>query len=374
MWIYVPSGQDMTAHRTFFFKGDVSSSERTPSAFFAPGTSKLLLQLSTEDNLEESIESNTEVVEDSWTHYVFKLEEFQYSVYVDGVLDSTLVLSSSAIHNEEDLLVGWAPGLTGHFMASYAGMLYWGARGFERDHPKALELWNKAAAHDHVGALCGAASMYVRGEGTEVDVTKAVEYYERAAAMDSATALNGLGYAYFFGQGGLPVDKSKAFTYFMRAADLENDADSLTNAAHCYNHDEAFWWYSKSAVAGSIKGTYYVAFMHEHHNRDLDRAISQYSKALRLVESGDNGLEMILLVKFSIWRCEMKKGALWKAVWGYLSGGNGADLAPLPPLPIKRQVEDDDEGGIAEEIEGEGNEGEGEWTASLICPSPRLAT
>ena len=534
MWIYVPSGQDLSAHRTFFFKGGVSTSERTPSAFFAPSTSKLLLQLSTEDNPEESIDSKAEVVQDSWTHYVFKLEESQYSVFVDGVLDSALVLSSPVIRNEADLLVGWAPGLTGpkmiaanieiwaaeltsaqigsmystqrpsfsselnlrprnlfirdddrhvgemlrkllnevtelmnsetcndpkermalwveaaslnsdvaalhagemhlygteyenlskrdeegfcalipvkersssagieflraaanlgngdamyklsmmissgigisgmltlsesnlqplqpsapstsimipplstsatskesitslslsllhqaaaaghanaalslahkyqkgyggvevdsesssyyakisadaadvyyhipgnqpyhqqhrlrvgheadlirgeqgeddgelqyiimmaekgdvDFMASYAGMLYWGARGFERDHPKALELWNKAAAHDHVGALCGAASMYVRGEGTEVDVTKAVEYYERAAAMDSATALNGLGYAYFFGQGELLVDKAKALTYFMRAVDLENDADSLTNAAHCY--------------------------------------------------------------------------------------------------------------------------------------------
>jgi TPR repeat protein len=120
-------------------------------------------------------------------------------------------------------------------MNSYANLLYWGARGFARDHDKALELWEKAAVHDHVGALCGAASMYVRGEGTDVNVERAVELYERAAAMGSPTALNGLGYAYFLGQGGLEEDKERAFGYFLEAAELMQDADSLGNAAHCYS-------------------------------------------------------------------------------------------------------------------------------------------
>ncbi|GMI03425.1 hypothetical protein TrVE_jg5909 [Triparma verrucosa] len=415
-------------------------------------------------------------------------------------------------------------------MNSYASMLYWGARGFDRDHVKALELWNKVAEHDHIGGLCGAASMYVRGEGTEVDMTKAVEYYERAAAKDVPTALNGLGYAYFYGQGGMEVDQVKAFEYFSKAASLEQDSDSLTNAAHCYatgqgveedqfkaatlydkaatkfgnfdsalemgrrfatggrgtdrnptvatnylmsasrvgesgelvrkgfdlfmrgehdaalkvyaeaaelgyevgannaaylldvgvasisaeadeviggdtsnsivlydgegydkdkdkankllnkaaslrfhwmaaedgnaesfaaigdsyywgvgadqDQDKAFWWYSKSASAGSIKGSYYVAFMHEFHTEDLDRALSQYAKVLKLVEGGEEGLEMIFLVKFSMWRCEMKKGKGWQLVKRLKSGfwwTGGEGPAPLPQLPIVKQLTEDEE-------------------------------
>ena len=101
--------------------------------------------------------------------------------------------------------------------------------------------------------------------------------------------------------------------------------------------------------------------MHEHHNKDLDRAISQYKKALKLVEGGDNGLEMNILVKFSIWRCEMKKGALWKAVGGFLSRENRAELAPLPQLPIKRQVGEDED-----ETRGAEAESNGKWIAAFV--------
>ncbi|GMH77116.1 hypothetical protein TL16_g07299 [Triparma laevis f. inornata] len=426
-------------------------------------------------------------------------------------------------------------------MSNYAMMLYWGARGFERDHVKALELWNGCAEVNHIGGLCGAASMYVRGEGGEVDMRKAVEYYERAAEMNVPTALNGLGYAYFYGQGGMEVDQVKAFEYFLKAASLEQDSDSLTNAAHCYatgqgveedqfkaatlydkaatkfgnfdsalemgrrfatggrgtdrnpvvatnylmsasrvgesgelvrkgfdlfmrgehdaalkvyaeaaelgyevgannaaylldvgaasissgaentpgvdedtsnsivlydgegydkdnpnkllnkaaslrfhwmaaedgnaesfaaigdsyywgvgadqDHDNAFWWYSKSASAGSIKGSYYVAFMHEFHTEDLDRALSQYGKVLKLVEGGEEGLEMIFLVKFSMWRCEMKKGKLYQLArkfWWKRSGKDG--FAPLPQLPIVKPLDEDEEEFETADLSGEGGD------------------
>ena len=101
-------------------------------------------------------------------------------------------------------------------MNSLANFLYWGARGFQRDHERALELWEAVAAHDHIGGLCGAASMYVRGEGTEIHMEKAVELYERAAKQGSPTALNGLGYAYFLVQGGLPQPACVIFVSFQK--------------------------------------------------------------------------------------------------------------------------------------------------------------
>lgn len=41
--------------------------------------------------------------------------------------------------------------------------------------------------------------MYLKGEGTEVNHTRAVELYELAAAENHVRALNGLGYEYFHG-------------------------------------------------------------------------------------------------------------------------------------------------------------------------------
>ncbi|GMI58240.1 hypothetical protein ScalyP_jg287, partial [Parmales sp. scaly parma] len=123
---------------------------------------------------------------------------------------------------------------------SLANLLYWGGRGFDRDHGRALKLWDgvgvervrermrkrkrerkrkrKSASDDdddedsddedaavgwwgdglgsseasHVmSGLCGAASMFVRGEGTEANVTAAVERYAHAIDLGRKRGLRG---------------------------------------------------------------------------------------------------------------------------------------------------------------------------------------
>ena len=453
-------------------------------------------------------------------------------------------------------------------MNSYAGMLYWGVRGFERDHKKALYYWDKAAERGHVGALCGAASMYLRGEGMEEsNLDTAVAYYLKAREMGSSVAINGLGYAYFFGQGGMEKDQEKAFGYFSEAANLAQDSDSLTNAAHCYatgqgvekdefkaaelydkaatkfgsfdaaiemgrrfhegnkgvqrnpeaagnylmsasrvgesgellrlgfdlymagdfdaalkiyaeaaelgyevgmnnaaylldvgaaaieekskspkdkrgggasavsaiapgggegegwlkressqqglmnkaaslrfhrmaaedgnaesfaaigdsyywgiegegkpDYDEAFRWYRKAAVGGSTKGAYYVGFMQEYHMNDLKAAIRQYSRVGRSINIEREGLEMVLLVKFSVWRCEIKQGRAWK-LWKSLASEGGVGGGPhrlLPPLPMDRV---DGDSGAQEGIEqGEDNEGGASFSEQRKTWISNLAT
>lgn len=48
----------------------------------------------------------------------------------------------------------------------------------------------------------------------------------------SVRALNGLGYIYFYGQG-MEKNLSKAYSYFLRAAETESDGDSMYNAGVC---------------------------------------------------------------------------------------------------------------------------------------------
>jgi len=162
-------------------------------------------------------------------------------------------------------------------MNALANLLYWGGRGFARDHVRARELWDEVGLdHDHIGGLCGAASMYIRGEGNGdegggADVAKAVMRYELAVEIgrggggDYVCALNGLGYAWFLGQGGLVKNQTKGFEYFLEGSSVENnDADSLTNAAHCYATGQgvekdakmAKALYERAAHIGSFEGAY----------------------------------------------------------------------------------------------------------------------
>ena len=83
--------------------------------------------------------------------------------------------------------------------------------------------------------MCGAAGMLLKGEGTvnnAVNASEAVRLYEEAAEMGSVRALNGLGYIYFYGQQ-MEKNLTKAFYYFLAAAETETDSDSLYNAGFC---------------------------------------------------------------------------------------------------------------------------------------------
>ncbi|KAJ1458209.1 hypothetical protein M885DRAFT_95578 [Pelagophyceae sp. CCMP2097] len=120
-------------------------------------------------------------------------------------------------------------------MIGAGDLLYWGARGFERDHRKARLYFSRAAHLKSHQARCLYAAMLLRGEGGPVDHGEAVLQYEAAAADGSSKALNGLGYEYFYGNS-LPQNSTRAYAYFAAAAALGADGDSLFNAAHCLDH------------------------------------------------------------------------------------------------------------------------------------------
>lgn len=123
--------------------------------------------------------------------------------------------------------------------ASAAGLLYWGARGFERDLPRARRLWEAAATRGGLpAAAVAAAAMFAKGEGGAEDVARAVELWRGAVAALppdaplAARALNGLGFAFFNGGAGVPANGTAAYEHFSRAA-AAGDADGLFNAGRC---------------------------------------------------------------------------------------------------------------------------------------------
>lgn len=120
-------------------------------------------------------------------------------------------------------------------MLAMGDLHYYGARGLPQDHVRALQYFEQAARAGDATGMCGAANMYLKGEGTPKNLTKAMALYENATSLDSIRALNGLGYLYFYGNNELPVNQTKAFEYFLRAASFEKDGDSVFNAAYCYD-------------------------------------------------------------------------------------------------------------------------------------------
>lgn len=122
-------------------------------------------------------------------------------------------------------------------MVAMGDLHYWGARGVERNHARALDYFNQAAGHGHNDGRVGAAGMYLKGEGAPANHTRAVELYEAAAKEGHVRALNGLGYEHYFG-GHLPQNITKAREYFLQAAALDSDGDSIFNAAHLLERGE----------------------------------------------------------------------------------------------------------------------------------------
>ncbi len=139
-------------------------------------------------------------------------------------------------------------------MLAMGDLYYYGARGLPRDQPQALRYFEQAASLGDPNGMCGAAGMYLKGEGTEVNVSRAISLYENATLNGSVRAYNGLGYLYFYGSQ-VTKNESKAYEYFLLAAQYENDGDALFNAAYLLENglgvekdiNKAVYFYSVAA-------------------------------------------------------------------------------------------------------------------------------
>lgn len=136
------------------------------------------------------------------------------------------------VYTFEMILIFTMNNSKGHIpsMLAMGELYYYGARGMPRDQPLALQYFEQAANAGDPSGMCGAAGMYLKGEGVSKNVSHAVTLYENASSMGSVRALNGLGYIYFHGQA-LPQNHTKAYYYFLAAAETLTDGDALFNAA-----------------------------------------------------------------------------------------------------------------------------------------------
>eukprot|EP00246_Nothoceros_aenigmaticus_P013956 TRINITY_DN5091_c0_g1_i1.p1 TRINITY_DN5091_c0_g1~~TRINITY_DN5091_c0_g1_i1.p1 ORF type:complete len:694 (+),score=139.60 TRINITY_DN5091_c0_g1_i1:189-2270(+) len=110
---------------------------------------------------------------------------------------------------------------------------YYGVRGVQRDHVKALKWFLQAAEKDYPPAMELAGEIYARGYGVERNYSKSLEMFTEAVRRKQLSALNGIGYLYAKGLG-VGKDLNKAMEFFTKAAEVKDSSGQQDINAH-YN-------------------------------------------------------------------------------------------------------------------------------------------
>jgi len=113
------------------------------------------------------------------------------------------------------------------------GLCYVHGIGTEQDLEKAFACFSDAAQSGLPEAQYELGVCYRCGEGTEQDIKTALYWYEKAANQGYLGAYQNMGVIYQHGLGDVPVDYSKAFDCFRKAAE-EESPDAFFSVGNCY--------------------------------------------------------------------------------------------------------------------------------------------
>lgn len=170
------------------------------------------------------------------------------------------------------------------------------ASGYERDHVRALMLFEEAANAGLVEAMFKAGKMYYLGEGTHMNKKVALDWFVKAANKNHMRAQKMCADMYLMGSNEL-----KALYWYEKAAN-QGDVESMAKCGYLYHkkcdYEKAIEWYKKAIIIGdsdSLKGIGDIysdlALLDEHDmklidsNQDFnDLAEHWYKQAITLYE------------------------------------------------------------------------------------------
>lgn len=169
------------------------------------------------------------------------------------------------------------------------GLAYSSGRGVPRDHAKARELYERAAALGHAPAHYILGFLYDSGDGVRQDYGKAREWYEKAAALNHPAAQVCLGFLYRRGLGG-PKDDGKARELYERAAALNHPAGQVYLGIMYHfgdgvrrDYGKARELYERAAALNDRTAQYGLGCLYEHGlgvPQDRTKALDWYRKAV----------------------------------------------------------------------------------------------
>lgn len=166
------------------------------------------------------------------------------------------------------------------------GQIY--EKGVERNLPKALQWYKKAAKHGDLYSQLNLGHLYLNGSEVGKDDEKAANWYYEAAKQGSAVAQYNTGYLYYSGIGVIQ-DKSESLKWYKLAAKQGyNNASYLVGQIY-YKGDgvekdykQALVWFQKSAVTGDINAQMAMGYLYERGygvEADQKMAFQWYMKA-----------------------------------------------------------------------------------------------
>ena len=169
--------------------------------------------------------------------------------------------------------------------------------------PEGKSTLQKTVSGDELYAI--GENYYYGKNGMEENYYMAALYYNAAAEKGNTKAINFVGYLYDQGKG-VPQDKKRAFSLFVKAAELGN-VSAMRNTALYYENgsggvskdmEKALSWYAKAAEKESDKAIYALGRFYEEGLGGLEankeKAVELYTKAAILGNSdAQSALERI---------------------------------------------------------------------------------
>ena len=150
------------------------------------------------------------------------------------------------------------------------GLCYINGIGTKQDLDKGFACFSNAAQSGLPEAQYELGVCYRCGEGTKQNVKEALYWYEKAASQGCLEAYHNIGIIYQNGLEDMPIDYSKAFDCFIKAADEENP-DTFFCVGNCYlnglgvdkNEKAAADWFKKAAEMGEPDAMFHLAWMYQ---------------------------------------------------------------------------------------------------------------
>ena len=187
-----------------------------------------------------------------------------------GVVEGKYVLAELLLYQRDDRAV--ETGLHMAQEASEAGYLpavaalgkyYFMGRAVPRDHSKARELFEKAAAQNDPGGQYNLGMMYATGAGgLPQDPAKAAEYFKKAAAQGFSMAQFALATQYAKGEG-VPQNIDEAIRLYQGPANAGNVRAQVNLATILLesekNPSEGVAWLRKAAAQNSPLAKFFLA-------------------------------------------------------------------------------------------------------------------
>lgn len=149
------------------------------------------------------------------------------------------------------------------------GALHYSGIGVQKNAPRAVEWFRKAAQGDDVRAQFTLATIYLRGEGVPTNSAEGIHWLTRAAQNDHAEAIWDLATIYLHGNG-VKADPAEALKWYLKLAEQGHTGAEL-QVARLYleggaipqDNAKSFHWFLKAAEHGAasaytIVGTMYL--------------------------------------------------------------------------------------------------------------------